>query len=143
MTDRVEDSPHVVHLIFSQKHRLTHHWLANAGPFDRCHLDWRASFRQRAEFNYRTVRMSFCILECARANSKYRTVLTASITTTTLKSRPHQQQSPSNVRLCRSNIRLCCQKRQECRSNLNVERIARLVAFDNVASTDYCLDRFF
>ena len=36
----------------------------------------------------------------------------------------------------RNLVRHCCQKRQQCRSNiLIVERIVQLVAFDNVAST--------
>jgi len=64
-----------------------------------------------------------------------------------VKSGPHQQQ-------CRSNVRLCCQKRQQCRTSFalklrhfdNVERCFDIVAqnsniveatgnFDNVAST--------
>ena len=45
------------------------------------------------------------------------------------------------VRRCCRNRQHCCQKRQQCRSNIrhrrknNVERIVKLVAFDNVAST--------
>ena len=40
------------------------------------------------------------------------------------------------VRHCRRNRQHCCQKRQQCRSNIFdfVERIVQLVAFDNVAS---------
>ena len=56
-----------------------------------------------------------------------------------VKPGPHQQQ-------CRSNIRLCCQKRQQCRTSFalkfrpfdNVER-----CFDIVASVDRALGRHF